>query len=65
VSGHRVVTLIEIASPADKAAAALSSGLHITVLDLIPPGGMIRTAFMAPSGSGSTSSPTYRRREAQ
>jgi hypothetical protein len=38
VSGHRVVTLIEIASPADKAAAALSSGLHITVLDLIPPG---------------------------
>jgi hypothetical protein len=50
VSGHRVVALLEIVSPAnkdrpssvadfvDKAASALRQGIHLLVVDLFPPG---------------------------
>jgi len=50
VSGHRLVALIEVVSPAnkdlaesvrafaDKAAKALDAGVHVVVVDLIPPG---------------------------
>jgi hypothetical protein len=50
VSGHRVVAVVEIVSPgnkdravhvaefADKAEAALSYGIHLLLVDLIPPG---------------------------
>ncbi len=50
VSGHRLVALLEIVSPAnkdrqrsvdefaDKAADALDAGIHLVVVDLFPPG---------------------------
>lgn len=50
VSGHRLVALLEIVSPAnkdrlqsvdefaDKAVSALDAGIHLVVLDLFPPG---------------------------
>ncbi len=50
ISGHRIVALIEITSPAnkdrathlvefvDKAEAALAYGIHLVLVDLIPPG---------------------------
>jgi hypothetical protein len=50
VSGHRLVALLEVVSPsnkdrdcsvrdfADKVAAALEHGIHVLVIDLLPPG---------------------------
>jgi hypothetical protein len=50
VTGHRIVALVEVVSPSNKdrskhvddfvskATAALTQGIHLTVIDLLPPG---------------------------
>ena len=60
VSGHRLVALLEIVSPANKdrqqsvddfaakAVDALDAGIHLVVVDLFPPGPMTRRACPAP-----------------
>jgi hypothetical protein len=69
VSGHRLVALLELVSPANKdrlrhvedftgkAVDALDAGVHLLMVDLLPPGRTTRKGYMGPP-SGGWSSPT-------
>ena len=66
VSGHRLIALIEIASPANKdrpesvdvftakSIECLELGVHVLLVDLYLPAGMMLAACMARSGANST-----------